>query len=51
MHDEIIVEAKGEIAKPVALILKDTMEEAGRALLKIVPVEAHVVVVDSRAEK
>jgi DNA polymerase I-like protein with 3'-5' exonuclease and polymerase domains len=26
MHDEIIIEAKAEIAKPVALILKDTME-------------------------
>jgi hypothetical protein len=35
----------------VALILKDTMEEAGRALLKIIPVEAEVVIVDSWAEK
>jgi hypothetical protein len=35
----------------VALILKDTMEEAGGALLKVVPVEAEVVVADSWAEK
>jgi hypothetical protein len=35
----------------VALILKETMEEAGRALLKVVPVEAKVVIVDSWAEK
>ena len=35
----------------VALILKDTMEEAGGALLKVVPVEAEVVVADSLAEK
>jgi hypothetical protein len=35
----------------VALILKDTMEEAGRVLLKIIPVEAEVVITDSWAEK
>jgi hypothetical protein len=35
----------------VALILKDTMEEAGRALLKIVRVEVEAVVADSWAEK
>jgi hypothetical protein len=35
----------------VALILKRTMKEAGRSLLKIVPVEAEVVVADSWAEK
>jgi hypothetical protein len=32
-------------------ILKDTMEEAGEALLKIAPVEAEVVIADSWAEK
>lgn len=51
MHDEIIVEAKAEIAKPVADILEETMEEAGMALLKITPVEAEVVIADSWAEK
>jgi hypothetical protein len=35
----------------VALTLKDIMEEAGGSLLKIVPVEAEVVIVDSWAEK
>ena len=35
----------------VALILKDTMEEVGGALLKIAPVEAEVVIVGSWAEK
>jgi len=35
----------------VALILKKTMKEAGRALLMIVPVEAEVVIVGSWAEK
>jgi len=34
-----------------ALILKETMEEAGRALLKIVPAGAEVVVMDSWGEK
>ena len=41
----------GPFHKTVALILKDTMDEAGGALLKIVAVEAEVAVVDSWAEK
>ena len=49
--DEIFVEAKTEITETVALILKETMEEAGRALLKIVPVEAEVVIAVSWAER
>lgn len=35
----------------VVLSLKDTMEEAGWSFLKIIPVEAEAVVVDSWAEK
>jgi DNA polymerase I-like protein with 3'-5' exonuclease and polymerase domains len=35
----------------VALILKETMEETVRSFLKVVPVEADVVIVDSWAEK
>jgi DNA polymerase I-like protein with 3'-5' exonuclease and polymerase domains len=46
-HDEILVETPIEAADEAALILKKTMEEAGRALLKIVPVEADVVIADS----
>ena len=42
MQDKTIVEAKAEIAEEVGLILKETMEEAGRSFLKIVPVETEV---------
>jgi hypothetical protein len=35
----------------VGLTLKESMEEAGRTLLKTIPVEAEVVVVGSWAEK
>jgi len=49
--DVILLEAHAEMANKVALILKDTMEEAGGALLKTIPVEAEVVTVDSWAEK
>jgi len=42
----------GEVEdEELALVLKDTMKEAGRFLLKIVRVEAEVVVVGSWAEK
>jgi len=39
------------VTNEVGLILKDTMEEAGRVLLKAIPIEADVVVVGSWAEK
>jgi len=51
VHDEVLLEAPIEATDEVVLILKDTMEEAGGALLKIVPVEAEVVIADSWAEK
>lgn len=51
MHNEIIVKTKARIADEVALILKETMEETGRSFLKVVPVEAEVVVRGSWAEK
>jgi DNA polymerase I-like protein with 3'-5' exonuclease and polymerase domains len=35
----------------IALILKETMEEARRAFLKIVPIEAEVIISSSWAEK
>jgi len=35
----------------MTLILEETMEEAGRTLLKIVPVKAEVVIANSWAEK
>jgi len=51
LKDEILLEAPIEVTDEVTLILKEAMEEAGRALLKTVPVEADVVVVGSWAEK
>jgi DNA polymerase I-like protein with 3'-5' exonuclease and polymerase domains len=38
VHDEILLEAPVEAGDKVVLILKETMEEAGGALLKIFPV-------------
>ena len=51
VHDEILLEAPIEATDEVAPILKETMEEAGRALLKIASVKVEVVVADSWAEK
>jgi len=51
IHDEIVLEAPIESIDEVGLILQETMEEAGNAMLKIVPVEAEVVVAGSWAEK
>ncbi|HYA90162.1 MAG TPA: hypothetical protein VEK32_01550 [Thermodesulfobacteriota bacterium] len=46
-----MLEAPIESIDEVGLILQETMEEAGNAMLKIVPVEAEVVVAGSWAEK
>ena len=51
VHDKILLEALIEATGEVALILKETMEETGRSILKAVPVEAEVVVADSLAGK
>jgi len=51
VHDEVLLEVPIEATDEVAFILKETMEESGRTLLKIVPVEADIVVVDTWAEK
>jgi DNA polymerase I-like protein with 3'-5' exonuclease and polymerase domains len=51
VHDEILLEAPIEATDEVAPILKETMEEAGRALLKIASVKVEVVVADSWEEK
>ena len=48
---EILPEAPIEATDEVALTLNRKMEEAGGALLNIVPVEAEVVVVGRWAEK
>lgn len=51
VHDEIILEAPIEAEDQVALILKETMELAGREFLKMVPVLAEVIVGGSWAQK
>jgi DNA polymerase I-like protein with 3'-5' exonuclease and polymerase domains len=51
VHDKIILEALIEVTDEAALTLKETMEKNGRALLKIIPIEAEMVVANSSAEK
>lgn len=51
VHDEIILEAKEDIADKVAVILSDTMVKAGKEFLKRVPVEAEASIGDSWADK
>lgn len=51
VHYEILLEAPIGATDEVALTLKETMEEAGRSFLKIVPVQAEVAIVDSWTEK
>ena len=50
-HDEILLEVLIEATDEVVPILKERMEQAGRTLLKTVPVESDVVVVGSWTEK
>ena len=50
-HDEILLEVLIEATDEVTYILKETMEEAGNAMLKIVPAETEVVIVSGWAEK
>jgi len=47
VDNEILLEAPIETTDEMALILKETMEEAGGTLLTTVPVEAEVTVVSS----
>ena len=49
VYDEILLGTLVESTNEAALILKVTMEEAGRTLLKFVSVEAEVVVAGSWA--
>jgi DNA polymerase I-like protein with 3'-5' exonuclease and polymerase domains len=51
VHDEILLEGPVEAAHEVALILQETMEEVGRAALKVASVEAEVVIADRWAGK
>jgi len=51
VHDEIILEVPEEMAGKVAVILKETMIQAGKAYLSKVPIEVEVTVADTWAEK
>ena len=51
VHDEILVEVNEEISEEVASILKKSMKKAGEILLKKVPVEYEIEVVNHWGEK
>ncbi|MGO9311715.1 MAG: DNA polymerase [Syntrophobacteraceae bacterium] len=51
VHDEIILEVPDRLAGEAAVILKQTMIEAGKAYLFQVPVEVDVTIGEIRAEK
>ncbi len=51
VHDEIIVETDQSISEEVKTLLSESMLKAGKILLKKVPVEFEVEVVESWAEK
>jgi DNA polymerase-1 len=51
VHDEILLEADEGEAETAAVMLKETMERAGNAILTSVPCVAEAKIVDSWAEK
>lgn len=51
VHDEILLEAPGDNALKTAAILKQTMEEAGKAYMPDVPLVADAQIASSWAEK
>lgn len=51
VHDEIVLECDEDKAHEMALLLKDTMEEAGRKYVKDLPIVVDANVADSWAEK
>jgi len=51
VHDEIILEVPDRLAGEVAMILKETMIQAGRAYLGKVPVEVEAAIGETWAEK
>jgi DNA polymerase I len=51
VHEEIILEVPDRLAGGVAVILKQTMIQAGQAYLARVPVEVEVTVAYNWAEK
>jgi DNA polymerase I-like protein with 3'-5' exonuclease and polymerase domains len=51
VHDEIILEVSDGLANDAAVILRETMIEAGQAYFSRVPVEVEVTIGDTWAEK
>jgi len=51
VHDEIIVEAKEDIADNIKNVLSASMEKAGKILLKKVPIAFDIQIAESWAEK
>jgi DNA polymerase I-like protein with 3'-5' exonuclease and polymerase domains len=51
VHDEIILEVSEEVAGEVAVILKETMVQAGKAHLSKVPVVVEAAIAETWAEK
>lgn len=46
VHDEIVTEAKADVAEEVARMVEEKMIEAGKKLLKLVPVKVDVHIAD-----
>ena len=51
VHDEIILEVPEEVAGEVAVILKETLIQAGKAYLCKVPIEVEVTIGETWVEK
>ena len=51
MHDEIILEVSDGLAEEAAVILKETMIQAGKTYLGKVPVEVEVAIGETWSEK
>jgi DNA polymerase I-like protein with 3'-5' exonuclease and polymerase domains len=51
VHGEIILEVPGGVAREAAVILKETMIQAGKAYLDKVPLEVEVTIGETGAEK
>lgn len=51
VHDEIVLECDSETAEETAVLLRSTMEEAGKRYLVDIPVVAEASIADSWAEK
>ena len=51
MHDEIILEVPGKMARGAAVILRETLIDAGKVYLGKVPIEVEVTIGETWAEK